>query len=74
MIVETLVSNDTALLLEIFPNSSIAALLGLRLFLVSWLWSPFESVTTMSMSFFLSAFKLRISSVVMTGSFCFSAL
>ena len=40
-----MVSNDTSLLLLVFPNSSIATLLSLSLLLTSWLQSPLELKT-----------------------------
>lgn len=40
-----LVSNNTASLLVVIPNSSIAALPSLSLLLISWLQSQFELMT-----------------------------
>ncbi|KAF6081848.1 hypothetical protein HJG60_008854 [Phyllostomus discolor] len=74
-----LVSNDTSLLLLVFPNSSTATLPSFSLLLTSWLHSPLEMRTNKtkqnktktgskvfhSFSVLLSMLKVCISSVIM---------
>ena len=49
----TVASNDTSVVLMIFPNSSTAALSSLNLLLISWIQSSFELIYQVKICGFL---------------------